>query len=1132
MQVRSTASGHSVPPTWPSMPRHFIILLLLGALAQLAALNPASAQEGQGPGPSLVAAREPAPEIDGRVDFTPAAPWQPLLAVDWSRRRAQADAWFRSDWSPRGLHLSVMLPYPSDTSRRAGAPSPPPFVAHMGFEGGTGPYELQCFPLLEPVSRMTTRSQPYLFNHRLGANARVGERGHLLCHELTLRGILADSLETRWDTASDGRVQFEALVPWTTLRLPVPAGGTELPFRLLVARPGREPLRWGDSTTMGRIHLLTGPSSVAERAAPTTVPLVAATLVRQPEEVNAAFALAGRADSPVPVEFNLVDRVGRVRSRASGVTAGDAAMVRLPTAGLPDGRYTLRVLQGGVVRGERSIRLAGHAVTAEIEQPRTALVRRIARLRGRPVPAWMTGHLARAEAVLDLAVLPARPAPADLDATKKTIADVEAIVRALEERRRPEAAREGYAHRAGFAVDGQRGMVTFVPTNAAGARVTIHAGRQAASSITPRLYGTFSEAVHYDRPLYSDLDAQELRNPSFEWGHPSPEQTVESFVRSRELDSAAATAALGGRWLARIPATLDEVAAPWFAVGRGSARFTLDCEAYNDRSCARITASEGAHDVGVAQVISLPAWRTTRYHLRGFVRSNGTVRSARVLLYHDGQPVATSPVPAIGTEWRAFEADLETPHLPGPQNTFLLALVFDGPGRLDVDYVTLYPADAVDGFDPQAVAQLRELTTGWVRWPGGNYASAYRWRDGVGPRDTRPSTANPSWPGLNANSIGTDEYLRLCQLIGAEPMITVNAGNGTPEEAARWVEYVNGDTTTAMGRLRAANGHPAPYRVRYWNVGNELWGHWQIGYTDGEGYARRYMAFARAMSAVDPSIQLIANGHGGHSESPPDPWNRPLLAQHGRALEVIDVHTYVQVPAEKGVAPSEQVFLLSAIPLSYERWLMEFRDDLLRRGLPRLRVIVGEYNGWVRTGSPPTDRLGDLLVYAAYLHAFIRQSEYVVGANATEYSPFDPRALPFARMHPRFDLFRIYARHAGTRPVAATLETPVRQQPRHVGRDVVPIFNLPIVDAVALTDSVDGSLGISLINRNMERAMPVEVRLDDFEPQADGRWFLFGASSAAGVQEQSVAVANTFTVMLPPHSVSLIKLRPKTATGG
>lgn len=1109
---------------WSRRPRPLLALLLAGAVTEAATM--AASARAQDPGPLLPAHREAAPVIDGRVHFSPAAPWTPVLGAEWQQGEARVEAWFRTDWSPRGLHLSVALPHARATDRMETGRTPPaPFTLHLGLQSGKGPYEVRCVPLVEPVTRMTLRHPSYLFNARLGANARMGETGHALCHEVSLLGLMADSLQTRWRSAPDGGLRFEALIPWQTLhRAPAPAGAA-LPFRLRVSRPDRRAAVWGEEPGMGRLQLLesTPPATAGPPAG--VQPLVPAAAVRQPVPLPVAFPAPGGAPAGL-FHFTLIDAAGRVRSRAAGAPAGDAAVARLPTEDLPDGRYTLRALRGGAPVGERAVHLVGRAAEAEVDRQRARLAERLDRLGGENGAAWTEGYLARARALLKLAAVPEQTTPADLDRSRRLVDDATATVDALEAGRRPDAAREGFDHLAGFAADGRRGPVNFVPTDGGRARLTVHAGRRMDWRLTPLVYGTFSEPVVYDRPIYGMLYAQRLRNPSFEFGHPSLEETVQAFVRYRELEPLGATAALEGRWLARLPATIEEVAAPWMAVGRGPARFQMECDAYNDRSCQRITAGEGASGVGIAQIVSLPAWRTTRYQLRGFVRSDGTVRAARAVLYHDGRPVSSAVVEPVGTGWQQFVAEMQTPRLEGPENTFVLALVFDGPGRLDVDLVTLFPSDAVEGFDPQAVEQLRELRTGWVRWPGGNLASGYRWRDGVGPRDRRPSLPNPSWPGLSSNWVGTDEYLRLAEIAGFEPLITVNAGDGTPEEAARWVEYVNGDTSTVMGRLRAQNGHPEPYGVRYWNIGNELWGWWQIGYTDPETHAERFAAFARAMRAVDPSIRVVANGHGGHSESPPEPWNRPLLDRFGDELDIIDVHTYVSVPPQEDLPAAEQAFLLAAIPLSYEQWLMEFRQDLVRRGLDEVQVVVGEYAGRLRSESPEMNRLADLLVHGAYLHAFMRQGEYIIGANATEYSPFDPRALPFERMSPRYDLFRTYARHAGTLPVAATLETPVRQQDQRVGRDVIPIFNLPLVDAVALRDTSDGSLAVSLINRDMNDAIPVQIRLQDFQPAAEGRWFLFGAPSPVGVREQSLPAAETFTVTLPPHSVSLLKLHP------
>lgn len=1094
------------------------------ALALLLGLWAASAQTtaAQTPASGSLPAHysSTAAEIDGATDFRPGAPWVPLLAVDWEANEAHTEVWLRPDWSHRGLHLSLRLPNAREEVRSdAGRAPAAPFQVVVEIVGGAGAYTVRCIPLLEPVSRMTTRLHAYLFNHRLGANARPGESGHVLCHETSLLGILADSMETRWSAAREGGLEFEALIPWQTLRLPVPAPGMELPFSVRVSQPSKADVRWAG----GALQLIRGGDSASATAG--SQPLLPTPYVRQPATLVAAYPLSTGAASAGGLSFALMDAAGSERARSDGAPAGDAAFGRLPTEGLPDGAYTLRVLRGERVVARRPVRLIGQKVDAEIEEVRVDLIARLGRLDRRSLSETLRGHVARAERMLELARLSPHPDSAEVALSTGILADATAVIDALEAGRRPGIDQEGFGHPAGFAMDGPRGPVTFVPSSDPGARLTIHGDRAMDWALTRRLYGTFSEPVVYDRPIYSWLWAQQLRNPSFEFGHPTAEQTAEAFIGSDELEPDAARAALGGRWLPRPAAGVEEVAAPWIAVGRGTARYALECDAYNDRQCQRVIAAADAREVGVAQVLELPAWRTTGYRLSGFMRSDGSVGEARVVLYHEGRAIDSVTAGGIDTAWSEFAGELRAPALDGPRNTFLLAAVFDGPGSLDLDLVTLYPDDAVDGFDPQALTQLRELNTGWVRWPGGNYASDYHWTDGVGPRDLRPSTPNPSWPGLNPNFVGTDEFLQLGERLGFDVMITVNAGSGTAEEAARWVEYVNGDTSTVLGRLRARNGHPEPYDVRYWNIGNELWGHWQVGYTNPEEYARRYAAFAQAMREVDPSIHVIANAHGGHSESPPDPWNRPLLEHYGEELETLDIHTYVSVPNDAGHSPAEQAFLLSAIPLSYEQWLAEFRQDLVRRGLEDVRVIVGEYNASTRSGDPAMDDVADLLVYGAYLHAYMRQGEYVTGANATEYSAFNPRALPFDRMHPRYDLFRIYASHAGTVPVEATLETPVRQQPNQVGRDVLPIFNLPVVDAVALRDTAGGSLGISLINRNMEEAVPVEVRVEGYQPGSDARWFLF-QGDGDGVREQTLDAGATMSLTLPPHSVSLLKLYP------
>jgi hypothetical protein len=158
------------------------------------------------------------------------------------------------------------------------------------------------------------------------------------------------------------------------------------------------------------------------------------------------------------------------------------------------------------------------------------------------------------------------------------------------------------------------------------------------------------------------------------------------------------------------------------------------------------------------------------------------------------------------------------------------------------------------------LALVKDLRPPLIRYPGGNFASGYHWEDGIGPRPARPRRFDSAWQTWETNQVGTDEFLAYCAEVGAAPFLVVNDGSGTPAEAARWVAYCNEPETGEQGRRRAANGHPAPYAVRLWGVGNEVWGRWQIGHTGPAEYAMRLRAFAAAMRAADPTIQIVGVG--------------------------------------------------------------------------------------------------------------------------------------------------------------------------------------------------------------------------------------------------------------------------------
>src|SRR5579883_2571408 len=182
-----------------------------------------------------------------------------------------------------------------------------------------------------------------------------------------------------------------------------------------------------------------------------------------------------------------------------------------------------------------------------------------------------------------------------------------------------------------------------------------------------------------------------------------------------------------------------------------------------------------------------------------------------------------------------------------------------GSGAFRIGAASLMPADNVSGFKAANVRLLKQQGISLARWPGGNFVSAYDWRDGIGDPDKRPPRRELAWNGLESNDMGVDEFMTFCRLLGAEPYIAVNAGLGDAHSAAEEVEYVNGPAISRMGQLRAANGHPAPYGVKIWGVGNEMYGPWQWGHMAVTQYPEKHNLIVKAMRKVDPSIKVIAS---------------------------------------------------------------------------------------------------------------------------------------------------------------------------------------------------------------------------------------------------------------------------------
>ena len=201
------------------------------------------------------------------------------------------------------------------------------------------------------------------------------------------------------------------------------------------------------------------------------------------------------------------------------------------------------------------------------------------------------------------------------------------------------------------------------------------------------------------------------------------------------------------------------------------------------------------------------------------------------------------------------------------------------------------PRSDEDGFRTDIIEAMKRIKVPVLRWPGGCFVSSYHWKDAVG-KERRPFF-DKAWRVEDPNTFGTDEYIRLCRKIGCEPYICTNAGTGTPEEMSDWVEYCNLDSEGQYAKWRIANGHPEPYRVRYWSIGNENYGHWEIGAKTAREWGCLVRESAKMMKHVSPTAELSAA-----ALSDPD-WNMNLLKSCGPWLDWISIHEYWDMMPEE-----------------------------------------------------------------------------------------------------------------------------------------------------------------------------------------------------------------------------------------
>ena len=399
-----------------------------------------------------------------------------------------------------------------------------------------------------------------------------------------------------------------------------------------------------------------------------------------------------------------------------------------------------------------------------------------------------------------------------------------------------------------------------------------------------------------------------------------------------------------------------------------------------------------------------------------------------------------------------------------------------------------------NGFRKDVISEIRQMGVPIVRYPGGNFVSGYNWLDGVGPKESRPRVLDKAWNAINTNQFGTNEFMAWCKAVGTEPLMGLNLGTGTPEEAAALVEYCNLDQGTKWSDLRRKHGFAEPYKVKRWCLGNEMDGPWQIGHMTATEYGMKAQDAARQMRYVDPALQLIACGSSGPFMPTYLEWDREVLEQCYDYVDGLSLHRYfTNAPADTGGDSSK--FL--AMNLSMEQQIAETLAvcDLVRghkRSPKQLWLSFDEWNVWYRARNgdhanghhqeaphllEEVYNLEDALLVGGLLNSLLRNANRVKLACLAQLinviAPISTNATGLLQqtIYYPYNWALQYARGS---VLMALVESPTYE--------VVRMGQVPYVDVAATTNPQDGKVGIFVLNRDLSKPHVVEINWQDKAP--------------------------------------------------
>lgn len=574
--------------------------------------------------------------------------------------------------------------------------------------------------------------------------------------------------------------------------------------------------------------------------------------------------------------------------------------------------------------------------------------------------------------------------------------------------------------------------------------VVIHAART-REPMPDLIYGQFIE--HLGRSIYGGIWAEMLEDRKFY-------SAVGETRRDRE-----------------------HVPSPWRAIGEPSAVTMASEGAFVGAHSPRVDLGESGERRGIAQSgLAIVAGKGYVGHV--VLAGDPSVAVDVTLIWGPGaterQQVTIKALTESFARYPiAFRPD-------GASDAVQLEITGRGRGSFRVGTASLMPNDNIKGMRRDTLELLKQLDSPIYRWPGGNFVSGYDWKDGIGDRDTRPPRKNPAWTGIEHNDFGMHEFFDFLSEVNSQPFIAVNAGLGNAESAAQEVEYVNGGPDTPMGKLRAHNGRRDPWGAKYWAVGNEMSGDWQLGNVPIEEFVKRHNTFSQALLKVDPSILLVASGEAVRASSD---WDRQLLTHGADYIHLNSKHFYRQDWHGGGLLThvrqiGDAIRDIADAHREYMRTIpqMKGRD---------IRVSLDEWNYWY--GPHVFGELGtryflrDALGIAAGINEYSRQTDVIAMANYAQTVNVIGAIKTnktAAVLDSTGEALVMYRRHFGTLPVEIT----GAPEP---------------LDVAAAWTTDKSALTISVVNPTFQSQRLV-FRLDGARLATDGtKWVLTAADDMA-----------------------------------